>query len=123
MQRMDHESSISPGVADSGEEVGCPPDWFIAPEWYRRDLVAVFRPAWQFAGHASELKEEGSFITFSLGADEAIILRGRDGSLKAYYNFCRHRGHRLCSNQSGNFPMAGRVVCPYHGWTYSTDNG
>src|SRR5262249_4244370 len=39
-----------------------------------------------------------------------------------FHNVCSHRGSRLCPGESGT--MAGkRIMCPYHGWTYSPSDG
>ncbi len=46
------------------------------------------------------------------------MVRGRDGSLRAFHNSCRHRGSRVCSADKGS---AVRLVCPYHNWSYDLD--
>ena len=53
-------------------------------------------------------------------ADESIIVvRGRDGIVRAFFNVCRHRGTRLCTTETGRF---GDVIqCPYHAWTYAIE--
>ncbi|MEX0824331.1 MAG: aromatic ring-hydroxylating dioxygenase subunit alpha, partial [Woeseia sp.] len=38
--------------------------------------------------------------------------------LRAFHNTCRHRGSSLCASAEGHFAN-GRIVCPYHTWTYS----
>jgi len=45
-------------------------------------------------------------------------VRGSDGNIHGFFNHCRHRGHRLCQNASGN---ARGFTCPYHQWTYRLD--
>jgi Rieske 2Fe-2S family protein len=47
-----------------------------------------------------------------------VLLRDRDGSIRAFLNTCRHRGARICSGESGH---ARRLMCPYHQWTYGLD--
>jgi|SRR5208337_1187096 len=42
--------------------------------------------------------------------------RADDGSIRAFYNVCRHRGTRLCESPEGNFP--GLIRCPYHAWCF-----
>ena len=39
--------------------------------------------------------------------------------MHAFYNVCRHRGTRLCTEADG--PFAGSIQCPYHAWTYDLD--
>lgn len=102
-------------------DVGTAREHFVAPESFARDLATVFRPAWHFVGHASELATPGAFVTFRLGDEEAIICRGADTGLRAYHNFCPHRGHRLCTTERGE--LRRNIVCPYHGWAFSRDAG
>ena len=101
--------------------MGVSKDHFVSPQLYERDLQAVFRPRWHYAAHGSELAAPGSFVTFALGADEVVICRGADMRLGAFYNVCPHRGHRLVTDERGQ--LRRNFVCPYHGWTYSKDDG
>jgi Rieske 2Fe-2S family protein len=103
------------------ELVGPPAECFTSREWYERDLEVLFRSRWQLAAHASELPTSGAFLRFTSGPDEAVIVRGDDGEINAYRNYCRHRGHRLCTSDAGK--AGKRLVCPYHGWSYSLDDG
>ena len=48
------------------------------------------------------------------------MTRDSDGTLHAFHNTCRHRGSILCTEQQGHF-RNGRIVCPYHTWTYGLD--
>jgi len=45
-----------------------------------------------------------------------VAVRNPDGGVKAFFNVCRHRASRLLDGGSGQCP--GRIVCPYHAWTY-----
>ena len=44
-------------------------------------------------------------------------MRDRQGTLRAFYNVCKHRAHRLLSGEG----TTGGIVCPYHAWTYTLD--
>lgn len=101
--------------------VGPPREAFLSDDWFQRDLEAVFLPRWQFVGHADQLPEPGSFVTFVIGDNEIVVCRRNDGGLGAYHNFCRHRGHRLVTDPQGT--MRRNLTCPYHGWTFSKDDG
>jgi phenylpropionate dioxygenase-like ring-hydroxylating dioxygenase large terminal subunit len=46
-----------------------------------------------------------------------MLIRGEDGALRAFANFCRHRGSILVEGTGS----ARRIVCPYHGWSYFSD--
>jgi Rieske 2Fe-2S family protein len=71
-----------------------------------------------FAGLEAELQQPGDWFTFDIAATSVVVLRDRDGSVRAFLNTCRHRGSRICSGESG---QAVRLICPYHQWTYDLD--
>ena len=51
-----------------------------------------------------------------------MIVRGKDGRLRAFFNVCRHRGSQLVPTTErvdGSFSNA--IRCPYHSWTYELD--
>lgn len=105
------------------EYLGPPRETYLTEEWLERDLEAIHRPAWHLVGHADELPDPGSFLTFKLVNEEVVVVRGEDGRLHAYQNFCSHRGHRLCRAASGALRNPRTLVCPYHSWSFSTDDG
>ena len=39
--------------------------------------------------------------------------------LRAFYNVCRHRGSRICDEESGE--VRTHLRCPYHAWGYALD--
>jgi len=86
----------------------------------RLEFERVLRPSWQIVCHANSIPKTGDFQTLDLGSDSVMVLRDRDGSIRAFHNVCRHRGARLLDG-AGNCPTA--VTCPYHGWTYRHDGG
>ena len=44
----------------------------------------------------------GDWLTWSIGDDQVLLVRGRDGAVRAFHNVCRHRGARICNAASGN---------------------
>lgn len=51
-----------------------------------------------------------------VGRESVVLVRGRDGAVRAFLNVCRHRGARLCTEESGQ--LRRNLQCPYHAWTY-----
>ncbi|MEM7301406.1 MAG: aromatic ring-hydroxylating dioxygenase subunit alpha [Pseudomonadota bacterium] len=88
--------------------------YYTDPEVFRLESAGLFRKTWQFAGHASQLKEPGDYFTFSIAGESLFCIRDREGEIKAFYNVCQHRAHELVQDQ-GNAKL---IVCPYHAWTY-----
>ena len=97
------------------------PAWvYDHPEMTRLESERVLKPSWQIVCHVNSIPNAGDYQTLDLGRESALVLRDRDGSIKAYHNVCRHRGARLLDG-SGNCPTG--ITCPYHGWTYRHDGG
>lgn len=92
--------------------------FYTDPDIYRIELERIVYRNWILAGHQSELPNEGDFKVFRVAGESAIIIRGKDGAIKAFANVCRHRGSLVCLEASGN---ARKFACPYHGWTYDTE--
>jgi Rieske 2Fe-2S family protein len=86
------------------------------PDLYRLDLERIWRRGWLFAGHSAEVARPGEYLVVDVDANSLIVIRDDAGTLHALHNTCRHRGMRLCSTPSGQI---GRLVCPYHQWTYA----
>ena len=93
------------------------PVFFTGPDIYQRVRERVFFRTWQYACHGSQLPEPGDYLTISLFDQDIVILRDREGELRAYYNVCQHRGHKLLEG-AGNRRL---LVCPYHAWSYGLD--
>jgi len=97
------------------------PAWvYNNAELLRLELERVLKPSWQIVCHVNSIPKAGDFQTFDLGPESIMVLRDRDGSIRAFHNVCRHRGARLLDG-AGNCPTA--ITCPYHGWTYRHDGG
>ena len=91
--------------------------YYISPEIYDREREAVFYRSWIYAGHVEELREPGSFITVPIIDQNVAVVRGKDGTLRAFYNVCQHRAHELLRGR-GRTPV---ITCPYHAWSYHLD--
>jgi Rieske 2Fe-2S family protein len=93
-----------------------PRTFYTSEEAYQFDLDLIWYKDWLFAGHDCEIAKPGSWFTMQVGAYPVVVLR--DGVVRAFHNTCRHRGSRVCTADRGT---AGKLVCPYHGWTYDLD--
>ena len=89
--------------------------FYTAPEVLDLDLEVIFGRHWIFVATEAEIPEPGDYISVDIGRDGVIVVRGDDGAVRAFHNVCRHRGSRLVDDTSG---CIGRLVCPYHQWTY-----
>ena len=86
---------------------------------FREEMETFFAGMWVCAGRAEQLAKAGDFFLCEPANESVIVTRDNSGGLQAFYNVCRHRGTRMCREAEGSF--AGRIQCPYHGWTYGLD--
>ncbi|MFI4986250.1 MAG: aromatic ring-hydroxylating dioxygenase subunit alpha [Alphaproteobacteria bacterium] len=94
------------------------PAWCYTSEaFYKREVARIFKRAWNFIGREDELPNPGDYATFRLLGEPLLVVRGREGRLRAFANICRHRGTRMLE-ASGNCRV---ITCPYHGWAYALD--
>lgn len=77
----------------------------------------LFRRLPLFMGLSSRLPQPGDYLTEEIAGAPVLLVRGRDGTLNAFANICRHRGAPVASGHG----QARVFACPYHGWTYGLD--
>jgi Rieske 2Fe-2S family protein len=96
-----------------------PSHWYFDADHYQRELKAVWYREWICVGREENLEKDGDYFTAEIGDQGIIVTRAADGP-RAFHNTCRHRGARICTAETGRF-RNGRIICPYHTWTYSLD--
>jgi phenylpropionate dioxygenase-like ring-hydroxylating dioxygenase large terminal subunit len=96
-----------------------PAVYYVDAEFFKRELDALFRRMWICAGRTEQVERPGQFFVRDVLGESIIITRGPSQRVNAFYNVCRHRGTRLCTDAAGAF--AGSIQCPYHAWTYDLD--
>lgn len=79
----------------------------------------MWSKTWQWACHLDHIPEPGDFFVYNVGHHSALVVRTDEGTIKAYYNACMHRGTQLRS--PGTCGFARVLKCPFHGWTWSLD--
>jgi Rieske 2Fe-2S family protein len=92
--------------------------WYRDPEVYRKEIDRIFLNCWLYAGHVSEIPNVGDWFLFELDRESVIIVRAAEDRVNALLNVCKHRGSRICIEQSG---CSKRLTCLYHGWTYDLE--
>ncbi|HSS68207.1 MAG TPA: ring-hydroxylating oxygenase subunit alpha [Nocardioidaceae bacterium] len=85
--------------------------------WFETDVTAIFARTWQWICHTERLAEPGSYVSATVADMSIVVVRDRDGGLRAFYNVCKHRAHELLAGSG----TARNIVCPYHAWTYGLD--
>ena len=124
--RVDHAPEVAELLARVAETAQADPTTanalpagvYTSPAFYEAEQATLFRRGWLCLGRADDLPSAGDYLVTDIGTISLATLRGRDGAIRSFANSCLHRMTRLLDGK-GN--CAGRIICPYHAWTYRDD--
>ncbi len=92
---------------------------YTSPEFMRLEWERLWTKVWLLGGRLSDIPEPGDYICTGIGRESILIVRQRDGGVRAFYNVCQHRGNRLALEGLGSVRDSFR--CAYHHWEYGLD--
>lgn len=84
-------------------------------DFYRLEIEHIFKKKWLLVGHTSEYIQAGSYRLLDVPFAPVVVLRDKEGALRAFLNSCQHRGATVLREKQG---CAKFLSCQYHGWTY-----
>lgn len=94
-----------------------PADFYTSDAFYAHERELIFKHDWLFACTEYDLVEVGDYVTVNIADVPVVVLRDKEGELRAFVNVCRHRANVIMKG-SGNCQ---RMQCGYHAWTYGLD--
>ena len=93
------------------------PGWTYTSEaFFELEKTELILKNWQLVCHISNIPKAGDFFTFEIFNERVFVIRGEDKNVRAFHNFCSHRGTKLIDETSGT--CKGKITCPYHAWGY-----
>ncbi len=95
-----------------------PASWYTNQDLYDLEMQTVFADSWQLAGRLDQVKKPGQYVTSEIAGEPIVVVRGDDGTLRGFFNVCRHHAAAVLTEAHGH---ASQLRCPYHGWTYSLE--
>jgi phenylpropionate dioxygenase-like ring-hydroxylating dioxygenase large terminal subunit len=118
-----------------------PREHYLSAEAFSREKERIFCDQWVCVGREEEVPGPGDYLLLDVAGEGVLLVRSREGTLRAHYNVCRHRGSQLVLgvvprpfNASGGSGASGGkgtsgptgsfssgIKCPYHAWTYDLD--
>ncbi|MEU5836162.1 ring-hydroxylating oxygenase subunit alpha [Streptomyces diacarni] len=111
----DDVTAIAAGYdEDPARSMSLRADAYTEPKWHTADQQAIFARTWQWVCHVEKVERPGSYVATTVAEMPVLVVRDRDGRLRAFYNVCKHRAHELLSGSG----TTRTIVCPYHAWTY-----
>ena len=91
---------------------------YTDPDRHAAERRILFRETPVVACFSNDVREPGQFRTFDETGVPIVVVRGRDGAVRAFLNVCLHRGARLVRETEGK---ANLFTCWFHGWSYAND--
>jgi choline monooxygenase len=95
-----------------------PAEVYTSEAVFAAERERIFLRHWFLLGREDQWPEAGDYRAFDTQGGPIFVLRGQDGVLRCFANYCRHRGSLLLQG-SGN--TGRRIMCPYHAWSYFSD--
>lgn len=106
-----------------------PTSWYRNTGIFQIEKERIFCREWLVACREEELPLPGDHQVLDVLGESVLLVRNREGRLRAFYNVCRHRGSRLCRSADervaanrvalpGGITAGRLIVCPYHQWSY-----
>jgi choline monooxygenase len=74
-------------------------------------------PCGQCNGNALTIADPETFFTADVAGEPVVVVRDKQGTLRAFSNVCRHRAGPIAQGCGSKNVLR----CAYHGWTYTLD--
>jgi phenylpropionate dioxygenase-like ring-hydroxylating dioxygenase large terminal subunit len=111
---------LAAGTTDQAPQLlRLPASHHADPTHLDRERRQLFRGQPVAAALAGDLPGPGSFLGLEIAGIPLLLLRGRDGRVRAFANACRHRGAPVA--EGAGTASGGRIRCPFHAWTYDLE--
>jgi len=102
--------------------------FYTDPSILEIEKSKIFRSTWQLAGtlqHACgevngvkrTIADPETFFTAEVAGEPIVVVRDKQGTLRAFSNVCRHRAGPVAQGSG----CKNVLRCGYHGWTYTLD--
>src|SRR3989475_7526954 len=95
-----------------------PAPWYVDDRIAELEAKTVFSKSWQMVGRVEHVEKPGQFVTTNVAGEPIVVVRGNDGTLRAFFNVCRHHAAAVVTEPCGQTQL---LHCPYHGWNYGLD--
>src|SRR5262249_42254323 len=92
-----------------------PSAWYHDLVVHERERRVLFGNTWQAVGRIDQVAVPGAFFTAEVAGEPILVVRDEAGTLRAFFNVCRHRAARVVAEEQAH---AKKLRCRYHGWTY-----
>jgi choline monooxygenase len=102
--------------------------FYTDPSILEIEKSKIFRSTWQLAGTLQHvcgevngvkrtIADPETFFTAEVAGEPIVVVRDKQGTLRAFSNVCRHRAGPVAQGSG----CKNVLRCGYHGWTYTLD--
>jgi choline monooxygenase len=121
-----------PLQVDVNEQIECAHTlasrFYTDPSILEIEKEKIFRRTWQLVGTLQQpcgevngvkrtIADPETFFTADLVGEPIVVVRDKEGTLRAFSNVCRHRAGPIAQGSG----CKNVLRCGYHGWTYTLD--
>ncbi len=94
---------------------GLPAQCYTDPAFYELEKERMFRRSWLSVGRVEQVADPGDYFTIELFGEPLIIVRDKEGTVRALSNVCPHRWMLLVGHDpSSSFPF--KTPCQLKRW-------
>ncbi|MEQ8398529.1 aromatic ring-hydroxylating dioxygenase subunit alpha [Thalassobaculum sp.] len=109
--------AMAPVFAPTERSRGLPNLCYVDPSYHRLEAERLLARDWLCVGVGADIPLRGDAMAIDAAGQPILLVRDRDGGIRAFHNVCRHRGSLLVEDRHSG-PV---LVCPYHSWSYALD--
>jgi phenylpropionate dioxygenase-like ring-hydroxylating dioxygenase large terminal subunit len=90
-----------------------PAGCYTEPAFFEFEQKEVFARTWICVGRVEQVAEPGDCLSAEVAGEPVLVVRGEDGTIRAFSAICQHRGEIIPCPEKGK-----ALRCPLHFWTY-----
>lgn len=90
---------------------------YTSTDFLAAEIEHLWKRVWQMACRSDEVPDPGSYLEYQIADQSYLVVRQRDGTVKAFHNVCRHRGNTIRTDTG----CTDELRCRYHLWCWDLD--
>jgi carnitine monooxygenase subunit len=94
---------------------------YCCPERFARELKVLFQGQPLVAGLSGDIPKAGDVMLFDGAGPSILVMRDKNGKVRAFLNMCTHRGAKLIEESEPWQGKVKRLICPFHAWSFRPD--
>jgi phenylpropionate dioxygenase-like ring-hydroxylating dioxygenase large terminal subunit len=110
-------AGLDASIADVAKAETLPSQFYTSSEFLEFEAEALFMHEWLAVGRAERIPEPGDWFTVDLVGEPVVVLRSKEGDVRAMSAVCQHRAMQVCDGEGNDTTFK----CPYHHWIYGQD--